>query len=71
MYGVYLERTHSLGSKLAWIHGGALAFFFFVIYAAYSLAFDFGTTLILNGEIDVGIIVNCFLAIKQPSQTRI
>jgi ATP-binding cassette, subfamily B (MDR/TAP), member 1 len=63
MYDVYLERTHDLGSKLAWIHGGALAFFFFVIYSAYGLAFYFGTTLVLNGEINVGIIVNCFLAI--------
>ena len=63
MYDVYLDRTHKLGGKLALIHGAALAFFFFVIYGAYGLAFQFGTTLVLSGEIDVGVIVNCFLAI--------
>ncbi|KAG8754579.1 GTPase-activating protein [Serendipita sp. 396] len=40
-----------------------LAVFFFVIYATYGLAFSFGTTLLLRGEIDVGIIVNVFLSI--------
>lgn len=63
MYDVYLQKTHNIGGKLALVQGGAVAFFFFVIYSAYGLAFYFGTTLILNHEIDVGIIVNCFLSI--------
>ncbi|KIM25760.1 hypothetical protein M408DRAFT_73764 [Serendipita vermifera MAFF 305830] len=63
LYDVYLQKTHQLGSKLAVIQGASVAFFFFVIYSAYGLAFHFGTTLILNHEIDVGVIVNCILSI--------
>jgi ATP-binding cassette subfamily B (MDR/TAP) protein 1 len=63
MYNTHIEKTHVLDKKLALINGFALAIFFFVIYAAYGLAFSFGTTLILQGHADVGKIVNVFLAI--------
>ena len=36
---------------------------FFLLITSYGLAFSFGTTLLLNGEINVGIIVNVFLSI--------
>ena len=63
MYDRHIERAHSLDKKAAVINGLALGVFFFVIYSAYGLAFSFGTTLLLRGEVDVGIIVNVFLAI--------
>ncbi|PVF95031.1 putative Leptomycin B resistance protein pmd1 [Serendipita vermifera] len=63
MYDVYVDKTHEVENKSAIFHGAGLAVFFFVIYSAYGLAFSFGTTLLLRGEVDVGIIVNVFLAI--------
>jgi len=35
----------------------------FVIYAAYGLAFYYGAILVYKGQIDVGILINVFLAI--------
>jgi ATP-binding cassette subfamily B (MDR/TAP) protein 1 len=63
MYDVYIDKTHSLDSRISIINGCGLAVFFFVIYAAYGLAFSFGATLILRGEANVGVVVNVFLAI--------
>ncbi|KIM25829.1 hypothetical protein M408DRAFT_73755, partial [Serendipita vermifera MAFF 305830] len=63
MYDVHMDKTHTVDNKLAIINGAGLAVFFFVIYSAYGLAFHFGATLVLAGEIDVGIIVNVFLSI--------
>ncbi|EJT98109.1 multidrug resistance protein 1 [Dacryopinax primogenitus] len=37
--------------------------FFFVLWSAYALAFYYGTTLVLDGIGDVGVIVNVFMAI--------
>ncbi|THH26451.1 hypothetical protein EUX98_g7736 [Antrodiella citrinella] len=58
---IYKARTADLKSA-AW-HGAGLAVFFFVIYAAYGLAFSFGTTLIDHNEATPGIVINVFLAV--------
>ena len=50
LYGQYIQKSRKVDMKAAIWHGGGLAVFFFVIYAAYALAFDFGTTLINRGE---------------------
>jgi ATP-binding cassette subfamily B (MDR/TAP) protein 1 len=63
MYDAKIEKSRKVDMKTAVVHGGALGIFFFVIYAAYALAFYFGTTLILEGRADVGIVVNVFMAI--------
>ena len=44
-------------------YGVGLGMCFFVVYSAYALAFAYGTTLILDGRADVGIVVNVFMAI--------
>jgi ATP-binding cassette subfamily B (MDR/TAP) protein 1 len=49
LYDKHIEGSRIVDSKAAVWHGGALACFFFVIYSAYALAFDFGTTLIDEG----------------------
>lgn len=49
--------------KAAVWHGGGLAIFFFVIYSAYALAFDFGTTLINREDVNAGDIVIVLFAI--------
>ncbi|KAG8819207.1 GTPase-activating protein [Serendipita sp. 399] len=63
MYNIHIDKTRIVDKKFAMIEGMGVAVFFFVLYATYGLAFSFGTTLLLRGEADVGIIVNVFLAI--------
>ncbi|KAG8805530.1 GTPase-activating protein, partial [Serendipita sp. 399] len=58
MYSVHIDKTHTTDRKLAIVEGLGIAVFFFVIYATYGLAFSFGTTLLLRGEVDIGMIVN-------------
>jgi ATP-binding cassette subfamily B (MDR/TAP) protein 1 len=63
MYDVFVDKAHIVENKAAIFNGGAVAAFFFVIYSGYGLAFSFGTTLLLRGEVDVGVIVNVFFSI--------
>jgi ATP-binding cassette subfamily B (MDR/TAP) protein 1 len=49
MYDVHIGKAHAVDYKAAIVHGGGLSIFFFVIYSAYALAFQFGTTLINEG----------------------
>ncbi|KIM25827.1 hypothetical protein M408DRAFT_204802 [Serendipita vermifera MAFF 305830] len=63
MYDVHMDKTHITDNKLALVNGFGLAVLFFVVYASYSLAFHFGATLVLAGEIDVGVIINVFFSI--------
>ncbi|KAG5648338.1 hypothetical protein DXG03_004910 [Asterophora parasitica] len=63
LYDVHIDESHKVDLKAAVWNGGGLAVFFFVIYAAYALAFSFGTTLILSGHATPGAVVNVFLAI--------
>ena len=50
LYDVHVEKSLGVDIKGATWHGAGLAFFFFVIYASYGLAFHFGTTLIIQGH---------------------
>ncbi|OAX42868.1 P-loop containing nucleoside triphosphate hydrolase protein [Rhizopogon vinicolor AM-OR11-026] len=63
LYDRHVEGSLMVNSKAAIWHGGGLAAFFFIIYSAYALAFDFGTTLINEGHANAGQVVNVFLAI--------
>lgn len=63
MYNLHIGASHAAELKSHIAHGAGLAAFFFVIYSSYALAFQFGTTLIIAGEADAGIIINVFLAI--------
>ncbi|KAG2129495.1 P-loop containing nucleoside triphosphate hydrolase protein [Suillus clintonianus] len=63
LYDKHIDGSRIADSSGAIWHGGGLASFFFVIYAAYALAFDFGTTLINEGLANAGAVVNVFLAI--------
>ncbi|KAG1745981.1 P-loop containing nucleoside triphosphate hydrolase protein [Suillus paluster] len=63
LYDKHIDGSRIVDSKAAIWHGGGLACFFFIIYSAYALAFDFGTTLINEGYANAGAVVNVFLAI--------
>lgn len=49
VYGGHVDQAFIVDLKAAIVHGAGLAFFFFIIYASYALAFYFGTTLLLQG----------------------
>ncbi|KAG2156010.1 P-loop containing nucleoside triphosphate hydrolase protein [Suillus bovinus] len=63
LYDKHIDGSRTANSKGAIWNGGGLACFFFIIYSAYALAFDFGTTLINEGLANAGAVVNVFLAI--------
>lgn len=63
LYDVFIGKSRKVDMKAAIWHGGGLAIFFFVIYSAYALAFDFGTTLINREDANAGDVVNVFFAI--------
>ncbi|KZT39956.1 P-loop containing nucleoside triphosphate hydrolase protein [Sistotremastrum suecicum HHB10207 ss-3] len=63
LYDVPINKSKTVDSKAAVWHGLGLGTFFFIIYSAYALAFYFGTTLILDGHADAGVVVNVFLSI--------
>ncbi|OCH89914.1 P-loop containing nucleoside triphosphate hydrolase protein [Obba rivulosa] len=63
LYDKRISGSRIADLKAALWHGSGLAVFFFVIYSAYALAFDFGSTLINRGEADAGEIVNVILSI--------
>jgi ATP-binding cassette subfamily B (MDR/TAP) protein 1 len=50
IYDTHVDKSRKVDGKAAVWHGCGLAAFFFVIYAAYALAFSFGTTLINEGH---------------------
>lgn len=55
------SREADLGSSV--VLGCGLSVFFFVIYSAYALAFDFGSRLLNQGHADVSAVLNVFFAI--------
>ncbi|KZT56320.1 P-loop containing nucleoside triphosphate hydrolase protein [Calocera cornea HHB12733] len=63
LYDTHVAKAHNADMKAAVAHGVGLSCFFFIIYSAYALAFYYGTTLVLLGIGNVGVIVNVFLAI--------
>ena len=63
MYNSHIGLAHAAELKAHLAHGLGVAAFFFVIYASYALAFQFGTTLVIDGYANVGIVINVFFAI--------
>jgi ATP-binding cassette subfamily B (MDR/TAP) protein 1 len=63
LYNTHILAAQTVDMKSAIVHGAGIGTFFFVIYCAYALAFDFGTTLILRGEANAGVVVNVFMAV--------
>ena len=63
LYGQFVTRATKFDTKQALVQGIGLGVFYFVIYSAYALAFNFGTTLLLKNQIEVGQIINVFMSI--------
>ncbi|KAK0487110.1 ste6-like protein [Armillaria novae-zelandiae] len=63
VYNGYLLKSHVIGISTAMWIGVCIAIILFTVYAAYALAFYFGTTLIISGDLNAGTIVNVIFAI--------
>ncbi|KAG2110630.1 P-loop containing nucleoside triphosphate hydrolase protein [Suillus discolor] len=63
IYDTNVDASRVVDTKASIWQGAGLGCLFFVLYAAYSLAFDFGTTLINEGQANAGQVVNVFMAI--------
>jgi ATP-binding cassette subfamily B (MDR/TAP) protein 1 len=63
LYDVAVQKTYNVDRQGAVAHGIGLSCFFFSMYAAYGLAFSFGTTLINEGHADAGQIINVIMAV--------
>ncbi|KZP33057.1 P-loop containing nucleoside triphosphate hydrolase protein [Athelia psychrophila] len=67
LYDTKNARATRIDLRTAVVNGVGLGCFYFIVYAAYGLAFYFGTTLILDGKATVGIVVNVFMSILTGS----
>ncbi|KAJ8520713.1 hypothetical protein ONZ45_g2501 [Pleurotus djamor] len=67
LYNRHIDKSREVDYKLSIVNGFAIAFFLFVIYSSYALAFSFGTTLINSGHANAGQVINVFLAILMSS----
>lgn len=56
-YDKNLENAKDVGIRKAITVNIAMGFTFFMIYMSYALAFWYGSTLILAGEYDVGMLL--------------
>ncbi|KAI6166710.1 ste6-like protein [Pisolithus thermaeus] len=62
-----IDSVRTMKAKSAVWHGCGMGVFFFIIYSAYALAFDFGTTLVNEGHATAGQVVNVIMAILTGS----
>ncbi|PPQ73650.1 hypothetical protein CVT26_010608 [Gymnopilus dilepis] len=63
LYDIHVDQSLGVEMKAALASGFGLGSLFFVVYAAYALAFSFGTTLINSGNANPGQVINVFFAI--------
>ncbi|KAI0284634.1 P-loop containing nucleoside triphosphate hydrolase protein [Russula aff. rugulosa BPL654] len=63
LYEVAVQKAYKADRRAALIQGVGLSSFFFFLYAAYGLAFSFGTTLINEGHATPGEIINVIMSI--------
>ncbi|KAH9962226.1 P-loop containing nucleoside triphosphate hydrolase protein [Russula dissimulans] len=63
LYDGAVQKAYFVECRMAIAHGVGLSCFFFSMYAAYGLAFSFGTTLINEGHADAGQIINVIMAV--------
>lgn len=50
IYDIHIKKSKKIEARSAILQGVGIAVFFFVVYAAYGLAFSFGATLINQGH---------------------
>ncbi|KAL1951601.1 hypothetical protein VTO73DRAFT_750 [Trametes versicolor] len=63
LYDGHVQKSRLVEIQTAMWSGAYLSFWTFLMYAAYALAFNFGTTLINHGEANAGDVVSVILSI--------
>jgi len=66
LYNTRVLKARVVDLKASLWQGGSLGVMFFVIYASYALAFQFGTTLINSGEGAVFLKISVFPVLTRP-----
>ncbi|CAG8444023.1 151_t:CDS:2 [Funneliformis mosseae] len=62
-YDAKLEKAKSIGVKTSALNGLCLGTINFFVYLTYALAFWYGSTLIISGELTPGTVVNVFFSV--------
>ncbi|CAE6466675.1 unnamed protein product [Rhizoctonia solani] len=62
-YDVFVNKAAGYDYSAAVFQGCGMGVFFFVVYAAYGLAFHFGTTLTIQGYADAGTVISVFTSV--------
>ncbi|KAI6035800.1 P-loop containing nucleoside triphosphate hydrolase protein [Pisolithus marmoratus] len=63
LFNKKIDSIRPLNTKSAILHGCGMGVLFFIMYSAYALAFNFGTTLINDGHATAGQVISVFMAI--------
>ncbi|KZV84576.1 multidrug resistance protein 1 [Exidia glandulosa HHB12029] len=63
LYNKFVMEANKYDAKQSLVHGLCMGAFYFTVYSAYGLAFYFGTTLLLAGDVSAGQVVNVFTAV--------
>ncbi|KAI6014671.1 ste6-like protein [Pisolithus marmoratus] len=63
LFNKKIDSIRPLNKKSAILHGCGMGVLFFIMYSAYALAFNFGTTLINGGHATAGQVITVFMAI--------
>ncbi|CAH1758914.1 12613_t:CDS:2 [Entrophospora sp. SA101] len=63
LYDVHLGKAKVQGVKKSIVNGTSIGVIYLFLYSTYALAFWFGSTLILSGELASGDVVNVFFAV--------
>ncbi|KAI0830713.1 P-loop containing nucleoside triphosphate hydrolase protein [Trametes gibbosa] len=63
LYNQHVQKSRRVEFQTAIWQGVYLSFWTFLMYAAYGLAFNFGTTLINHGQSNAGEVISVILAI--------
>ncbi|EEB08222.1 leptomycin efflux transporter Pmd1 [Schizosaccharomyces japonicus yFS275] len=67
MYRQTLEASRKMGLRKSIVFGFLFAWFFFVAYMAYALAFWEGTRLLVHGELTLSQLMCCFFSVIMAS----
>ncbi|KAK2465352.1 hypothetical protein APHAL10511_002706 [Amanita phalloides] len=63
LYDKHIDDSRRVDVKISIGQSAGMAAMFFIIYSAYALAFNYGTTLINKGLADSGVVVNVIMSI--------
>ena len=68
LYNSHLLSAKKEGIKKGILHGASLGAFYLFLYSTYALAFWYGSTLLVNGELTSGDVSMKYLTLNNSNQ---